>query len=95
MKKTKNVANDIYISKIIAKLNSCLDELLDLKVKIIVPSEDERLNNYYINCYESLLEKIKDLLLDLFYINEKYFLGKLGDYFVNQVELFLHIIDLK
>ena len=32
MKKTKNVANDIYISKIIAKLNSCLDELLDLKV---------------------------------------------------------------
>ena len=95
MKKTKNVANDIYISKIIAKLNSCLDELLDLKVKIIVPSEDERLNNYYINCYESLLEKIKDLLLDLFYINEKYFLGKLGDYFVNQVEMFLHIIDLK
>ena len=95
MKKTKNVANDIYISKIIAKLNSCLDELLDLKVKIIVPSEDDTLNNYYINCYESLLEKIKDLLLDLFYINEKYFLGKLGDYFVNQVELFLHIIDLK
>ena len=95
MKKTKNVANDIYISKIIAKLNSCLDELLDLKVKIIVPSEDERLNNYYINCYESLLEKIKYLLLDLFYINEKYFLGKLGDYFVNQVEMILHIIDLK
>ena len=95
MKKTKNVANDIYISKIIAKLNSCLDELLDLKVKIIVPSEDDTLNNYYINCYESLLEKIKDLLLDLFYINEKYFLGKLGDYFVNQVEMFLHIIDLK
>ena len=95
MKKTKNVANDIYISKIIAKLNSCLDELLDLKVKIIVPSEDERLNNYYINCYENLLEKIKDLLLDLFYINEKYFLGKLGNYFINQVEKFLHIIDMK
>ena len=88
-------ANDIYISETITKLNSCLNELLDLKVKILVPSEDDTLNNYYINCYENLLEKIKDLLLDLFYINEKYFLGKLGNYFVNQVEKFLHIIDMK
>ena len=88
-------ANDIYISKTTTKLNSCLDELLDLKVKILVPSEDDTLNNYYINCYENLLEKIKDLLLDLFYINEKYFLGKLGNYFINQVEKFIHIIDMK
>ena len=88
-------ANDIYISSITTKLNSCLDELLDLKVKILVPSEDDTLNNYYINCYENLLEKIKDLLLDLFYINEKYFLGKLGNYFINQVEKFFHIIDMK
>lgn len=88
-------ANDIYISETITKLNSCLDELLDLKVKILVPSEDDTLNNYYINCYENLLEKIKDLLLDLFYINEKYFLGKLGNYFINQVEKFVHIIDMK
>ena len=88
-------ANDIYISETITKLNSCLDELLDLKVKILVPSEDDTLNNYYINCYENLLEKIKDLLLDLFYINEKYFLGKLGNYFINQVEKFIHIIDMK
>ena len=95
MNKKNNLANDIYISETISKLNSCLDELLDLKVKILVPSEDDTLNNYYINCYENLLEKIKDLLLDLFYINEKYFLGKLGNYFVNQVEKFLHIIDMK
>ena len=95
MYKSQIKANDIYISETISKLNSCLDELLDLKVKIIVPSEDDTLNNYYINCYENLLEKIKDLLLDLFYINEKYFLGKLGNYFVNQVEKFLHIIDMK
>lgn len=88
-------ANDIYISETITKLNSCLNELLDLKVKILVPSEDDTLNNYYINCYENLLEKIKDLLLDLFYINEKYFLGKLGNYFINQVEKFIHIIDMK
>ena len=88
-------ANDIYISKIIAKLNSCLDELLDLKVKIVVPSEDERLNNNYINRYENLLEKTRELLLDLFYINEKYFLGKLGDYLVNKVEKFLNIVDMK
>ena len=95
MNKNQIKANDIYISKTTTKLNSCLDELLDLKVKILVPSEDDTLNNYYINCYENLLEKIKDLLLDLFYINEKYFLGKLGDYFVNQVEKFIHIIDIK
>ena len=95
MNKKNNLANDIYISETISKLNSCLDELLDLKVKIVVPSEDERLNNNYINRYENLLEKIKDLLLDLFYINEKYFLGKLGNYFVNQVEKFFHIIDMK
>ena len=95
MYKSQIKANDIYISETISKLNSCLNELLDLKVKILVPSEDDTLNNYYINCYENLLEKIKDLLLDLFYINEKYFLGKLGDYFVNQVEMILHIIDLK
>ena len=95
MNKNQIKANDIYISKTTTKLNSCLDELLDLKVKILVPSEDDTLNNYYINCYENLLEKIKDLLLDLFYINEKYFLGKLGNYFVNQVEKFLHIIDMK
>ena len=95
MYKSQIKANDIYISKTTTKLNSCLDELLDLKVKILVPSEDDTLNNYYINCYENLLEKIKDLLLDLFYINEKYFLGKLGNYFVNQVEKFLHIIDMK
>ena len=95
MRKNQFKANDIYISKTTTKLNSCLDELLDLKVKILVPSEDDTLNNYYINCYENLLEKIKDLLLDLFYINEKYFLGKLGNYFVNQVEKFLHIIDMK
>ena len=95
MNKNQIKANDIYISKTTTKLNSCLNELLDLKVKILVPSEDDTLNNYYINCYENLLEKIKDLLLDLFYINEKYFLGKLGNYFVNQVEKFLHIIDMK
>jgi hypothetical protein len=95
MYKSQIKANDIYISETISKLNSCLNELLDLKVKILVPSEDDTLNNYYINCYENLLEKIKDLLLDLFYINEKYFLGKLGNYFVNQVEKFLHIIDMK
>ena len=95
MNKNQIKANDIYISETISKLNSCLNELLDLKVKILVPSEDDTLNNYYINCYENLLEKIKDLLLDLFYINEKYFLGKLGNYFVNQVEKFLHIIDMK
>ena len=95
MYKSQIKANDIYISETISKLNSCLNELLDLKVKILVPSEDDTLNNYYINCYENLLEKIKDLLLDLFYINEKYFLGKLGDYFVNQVEKFFHIIDMK
>ena len=95
MNKKNNLANDIYISETISKLNSCLNELLDLKVKILVPSEDDTLNNYYINCYENLLEKIKDLLLDLFYINEKYFLGKLGNYFVNQVEKFFHIIDMK
>ena len=95
MRKNIFKANDIYISKTTIKLNSCLDELLDLKVKILVPSEDDTLNNYYINCYENLLEKIKDLLLDLFYINEKYFLGKLGNYFINQVEKFIHIIDMK
>ena len=95
MNKNQIKANDIYISKTTTKLNSCLNELLDLKVKILVPSEDDTLNNYYINCYENLLEKIKDLLLDLFYINEKYFLGKLGNYFINQVEKFLHIIDMK
>ena len=95
MYKSQIKANDIYISETISKLNSCLNELLDLKVKILVPSEDDSLNNYYINRYENLLEKIKDLLLDLFYINEKYFLGKLGNYFVNQVEKFLHIIDMK
>lgn len=95
MNKNQIKANDIYISKTTTKLNSCLDELLDLKVKILVPSEDDTLNNYYINCYENLLEKIKDLLLDLFYINEKYFLGKLGNYFINQVEKFIHIIDMK
>ena len=95
MNKNQIKANDIYISKTTTKLNSCLNELLDLKVKILVPSEDDSLNNYYINRYENLLEKIKDLLLDLFYINEKYFLGKLGNYFVNQVEKFLHIIDMK
>ena len=95
MYKSQIKANDIYISETISKLNSCLNELLDLKVKILVPSEDDTLNNYYINCYENLLEKIKDLLLDLFYINEKYFLGKLGNYFINQVEKFLHIIDMK
>jgi hypothetical protein len=95
MYKSQIKANDIYISETISKLNSCLNELLDLKVKILVPSEDDTLNNYYINCYENLLEKIKDLLLDLFYINEKYFLGKLGNYFINQVEKFIHIIDMK
>ena len=95
MYKSQIKANDIYISKTISKLNSCLNELLDLKVKILVPSEDDTLNNYYINCYENLLEKIKDLLLDLFYINEKFFLGKLGNYFINQVEKFFHIIDMK
>ena len=95
MNKNQIKANDIYISKTTTKLNSCLNELLDLKVKILVPSEDDTLNNYYINRYETLLEKIKDLLLDLFYINEKYFLGKLRDYFVKQVEKFLHIIDMK
>ena len=95
MYKSQIKANDRYIRETISKLNSCLNELLDLKVKILVPSEDDTLNNYYINCYENLLEKIKDLLLDLFYINEKYFLGKLGNYFVNQVEKFLHIIDMK
>ena len=95
MRKNQIKANDIYVSETISKLNSCLNELLDLKVKILVPSEDDTLNNYYINRYERLLEKTKDLLLDLFYINEKYFLGKLGDYFVKQVEKFLHILDMK
>ena len=52
MNKNQIKANDIYISKTTTKLNSCLNELLDLKVKILVPSEDDTLNNYYINCYK-------------------------------------------
>ena len=72
MRNKINVADDMYISTIITNLNSCLHELFDLKVKILVPSEDEELNNYNINCYESLLVKTRDLLIDLFYLNEKY-----------------------
>lgn len=95
MNKHLNSANDMYISKTITNLNSCLHELFDLKVKKLVPSEDEELNNNYINCYLNLLDKTRDLLLDLFYLNEKYFFGKLSNYCVNKIETFLYIIDLK
>lgn len=84
-----------YISKTISQLNSCLYELSDLKVKILVPSEDEVLDNTYEACYEENLLKARDLLLDLFYINEKYFFGKLSSYFILQVEKLFHIIDMK
>lgn len=90
-----DIANDIYISTIITNLNSCLHDLFDLKVKILVPSEDEELNNYNISCYENLLVKTRDLLIDLFYLNEKYFFGKLSNYYVDKIERFLYIIDLK
>ena len=95
MRNKINVADDMYISTIITNLNSCLHELFDLKVKKLVPSEDEELNNNYINCYLNLLDKTRDLLLDLFYLNEKYFFGKLSNYCVNKIETFLYIIDLK
>lgn len=95
MRNKINVADDMYISTIITNLNSCLHELFDLKVKILVPSEDEELNNYNINCYESLLVKTRDLLIDLFYLNEKYFFGKLSSYCVDKIERFFYIIDLK
>ena len=97
MFKKINTANDIRISvsKTITKLNSCLYELSDLKVKILVPSENEVLDNTYEACYEENLVKARDLLLDLFYINEKYFFGKLSSYFILQVEKLFHIIDMK
>ncbi len=90
-------ANGIRISasETISQLNSCLYELSDLKVKILVPSEDEVLDNTYEACYEENLLKARDLLLDLFYINEKYFFGKLSSYFILQVEKLFHIIDMK
>lgn len=97
MFKKINTANDIRISvsKTISQLNSCLYELSDLKVKILVPSENEVLDNTYEACYEENLVKARDLLLDLFYINEKYFFGKLSSYFILQVEKLFHIIDMK
>ena len=83
----------ISVSETISQLNSCLYELSDLKVKILVPSEDEVLDNTYEACYEENLLKARDLLLDLFYINEKYFFGKLSSYFILQVEkLFISLI---
>lgn len=85
----------ISVSETISQLNSCLYELSDLKVKILVPSEDEVLDNTYEACYEENLLKARDLLLDLFYINEKYFFGKLSSYFILQVEKLFHIIDMK
>jgi hypothetical protein len=90
-------ANGIRISasETISQLNSCLYELSDLKVKILVPSENEVLDNQYAACYEEKLVKARDLLLDLFYINEKYFFGKLSSYFILQVEKLFHIIDMK
>ena len=95
MRNKINVADDMYISTIITNLNSCLHELFDLKVKKLVPSEDDELNNYNINCYENLLDKTRDLLIDLFYLNEKYFFGKLNNYYVDKIERFFYIIDLK
>ena len=85
----------ISVSETISQLNSCLYELSDLQVKILVPSEDEVLDNTYEACYEENLLKARDLLLDLFYINEKYFFGKLSSYFILQVEKLFHIIDMK
>ena len=85
----------ISVSETISQLNSCLYELSDLKVKILVPSENEVLDNQYAACYEENLLKARDLLLDLFYINEKYFFGKLSSYFILQVEKLFHIIDMK
>ena len=85
----------ISVSETISQLNSCLYELSDLKVKILVPSEDEVLDNTYEACYEENLLKARDLLLDLFYINEKYFFGQLSSYFILQVEKLFHIIDMK
>lgn len=93
----ENRANGIKISisQIINNLNSYMSKLEELKINILVPSEDNEVNKKYKNQYEELLIKAKDSLLDLYYLNHKYFFGKLGEYVLEKAEKLLQIIDMK
>ena len=96
MSNSQNKANGVkvYISTTIFNLNSYIDKLEELKVNILVPSENEEVNNKYKNEYEELLIKSKDALLDLYYINYKYFFGKIGEYVLERTKKLLRIIDM-
>lgn len=51
-----------------------------MKIKTLEPSEDENIRIKNVLMYDSLKEELKDILKEIAFINENYFLGILTEY---------------
>ncbi len=94
MKTHSNNANG-NISKLIYKFNSNIENLYNLKTKVLEPNDDENIANKDLLKYESLKEILKENLREISFINENYFFCTLTEYVVILFEKLYHIIDMK
>lgn len=65
-----------------------------MKIKTLEPSEDENIRIKNVLMYDSLKEELKDILKEIAFINENYFLGILTEYVAILFEKLFHIIDM-
>lgn len=82
------------ISNLIQHFNKNINVLEELKIKTLEPSEDENIRIKNVLMYDSLKEELKDILKEIAFINENYFLGILTEYVAILFEKLFHIIDM-
>lgn len=83
------------ISKLIQFFNDNIIILEEYKIKVLEPSENERVKTQDFLMYNSLKEELKDTLNEIIFINEHLFFGMLNEYVFNLFEKLYHIIDTK
>ena len=83
------------ISKLIKIFNDNITILLEYKIKVLEPSENEEINMQDFLMYNTLKEDLIDTLNEIIFINKHFFFGMLTEYVIILFEKLYHIIDMK
>ena len=85
----------IYISDYINNFNKNVEILLEKRIKTLWPNEEENIYAKDLIEYEAIKEELRNILVEIEFINENYFFYKLTGYVLTLFERYIHIINMK